>query len=226
MCGRYTYKLEWRQIVNLYRLTLPEEPPEKLRPSYNVAPTDVMAIIRPAGNGRELVMAGWGLVPFWLKAGQLGKPAYATINARSDKVQTAPTFREPFRKRRCLVPATGWYEWQKIDTKTRKPFHFQPTATPFAFGGVYDVWKGDGGKAVVSFSIVTTEAAPAIRPYHDRMPLVLADGQFDDWMRGPSEMAAAMMRPYGGEIDAWEVSGSVGNVKNNAPELMDPVALL
>jgi SOS response associated peptidase (SRAP) len=73
MCGRYTYKLTWAEIVKLYRLTLPEEPPERLKPSYNVCPTDVMPIIRPAGNGRELVIAGWGLVPFWLKPEQLGQ---------------------------------------------------------------------------------------------------------------------------------------------------------
>ena len=113
MCGRYTHLLIWSQIVELYRLTLPDEPKE-LTPSYNVAPTHVMPIIRPARNGRELVMAGWGLVPFWLKLDQLGKQPYSTINARDDRVQTAPTYREPFKKRRCLVPASGWYEWQKI----------------------------------------------------------------------------------------------------------------
>jgi putative SOS response-associated peptidase YedK len=111
MCGRYTYKLTWAEIVNLYRLTLPEEPPERLKPSYNVCPTDVMPIIRPAGNGRELVMAGWGLVPFWLKPEQLGQKPFATINARSDRIQTSPVYREPFKKRRCIVPTSGWYEW-------------------------------------------------------------------------------------------------------------------
>ena len=94
MCGRYTYKLTWTEIVELYRLTLPEEQPESLKPNWNVAPTHVMPIIRPAGNGRELVMAGWGLVPFWLKPDQLGKLPYSTINARDDRVQTAPTYRE------------------------------------------------------------------------------------------------------------------------------------
>ena len=86
-------------------------------------------------------MAGWGLVPFWLKPDQLSKQPYATINARSDRIETAPAYREPFKKRRCIVPATGWYEWQKTGAKTKKPFHFQPKATPFAFGGVFDVWK-------------------------------------------------------------------------------------
>lgn len=226
MCGRYTYKLTWEDIVRLYRLTLPDEPPELLRPSYNVAPTHAMPIIRPAGNGRELLLAGWGLVPFWLKPDQLGKQPYSTINARSERIQSAPTFREPFKKRRCLVPATGWYEWQKLSAKAKKPFHFQPSDGPFAFAGVYDVWKGDGDKAVTSFAIVTTAAAPATAAYHDRMPLVLGESQFEDWMRGPPELAAEMMKPYAGPIDVWEVSSDVGAVRNNRPELMQRVALV
>ena len=104
MCGRYTHLLTWEKIVNLYWLTLPEEEPKGLAPNYIVAPTHVMPIIRPAGNGRERVMAIWGLVPFWLKPQELGKQPYSTINARADRIQTAPTYREPFKKRRCLVP--------------------------------------------------------------------------------------------------------------------------
>ena len=224
MCGRYTYKLSWAEIVKLYRLTLPDEPPERLRPNYNVAPTQVMPIIRPAGNGRELLLAGWGLVPFWLKPERLGQQPYATINARSDRIQTAPTYREPFKKRRCLVPASGWYEWQKTGAKTKRPFHFGPRSVPFAFGGVYDVWNADGKSTITSYAIVTTAAAPDTLEYHDRMPLVLEESQFDDWMRGPPELAAGMMKPYAGKIDIWEVSAEVGNVRNNRPELMDRLA--
>jgi putative SOS response-associated peptidase YedK len=224
MCGRYTYKLSWEQIVSFYRLTLPETPPEGLRESYNVAPTQVMPIIRPSGNGRELVQAKWGLIPFWTKADQVSKQGYSTINARSDRVQTAPTYRESFKTRRCLVPATGWYEWRKLDAKTKQPYHFQPKAQPFAFGGIYDVWKGDGKSSIVSFSIVTTAAAPSAAKYHDRMPLVLEEGQFEDWMRSPPELAAPMMKPYVGEVEIWPVPTAVGNVRNNTPELMERVA--
>jgi putative SOS response-associated peptidase YedK len=120
MCGRYTLNKTFGGIVDLYRLTLPEEEPKgpegkpMVSPNYNVAPTTVMPIIRPAGNGRELVMAGWGLIPFWMKPEELKRPLYSTINARSDRIATAPTYREPFRNRRCIVPTTGWHEWQKI----------------------------------------------------------------------------------------------------------------
>ena len=227
MCGRYTYKLTWQQIVNLYRLTMPDAEPEKLRPNYNVAPTTVMPIIRPSGNGRELVMAGWGLIPFWLKPENLSKQPYSTINARAETIQTAPTYREPFKTRRCLVPATGWYEWQDMGKgKKKKPIHMQPKSAPFAFAGVWDVWKGDGGAGLTSFSIVTTNAAPSVNAYHNRMPVVLDDSQFDDWMRSTPERAATLMQPYAGGIDAWEVSADVGNVRNNQVDLPDPVALL
>jgi putative SOS response-associated peptidase YedK len=226
MCGRYTHLLTWSQIVELYRLTLPEEPPEQLKANYNVAPTNVMPIVRPAGNGRELVMAGWGLVPFWLKPDQLGKQPYSTINARGDRIQTAPTYRDPFKKRRCLVVASGWYEWQKLTPKSKRPIHFQPKATPFAFAGVWDTWSADGKAGITSFSIVTTDAAPSTAKVHDRMPVILEESQFDDWMRGPTELAAEMMRPYAGAIEQWEVGPEVGNVRNNKPELLDRVGLL
>lgn len=226
MCGRYTFNYTFSQIVGLYRLTLPDEEPEQVKASFNVPPTTVMPIIRPAGNGRELIMAGWGLIPFWMKADQLEKQAFTTFNARGDRIQEAPTFRESFKQRRCLVPATGWYEWQKVNSKTKRPFHFRPKAEPFAFAGVYDVWKADGGKAITSFSIVTTDAAPSIVKYHHRMPVVLDESQFDDWIRSPPERAADMMKPYAGEIEAWEVDGAVGNVRNNRPELMERAALL
>ena len=232
MCGRYTLNMTFGGIVGLYRLTLPEDEPKDRNgkpmcgPNYNVAPTTVMPIIRPAGNGRELVMAGWGLIPFWMKPEELSRPLYSTINARSDRIATAPTYREPFKQRRCIVPTTGWYEWQKINAKTKKPFHFKPKAEPFAFAGVYDVWNADGKSSITSFSIVTTDAAPSTAKYHDRMPLILDENQFDDWMRAPAEEAAKMMRPYGGALDIWEVSPDVGNVKNNRQGLMERSALL
>ena len=181
-----------------------------------------MPIIRPAGNGRELIMARWGLVPFWSKPEQAAKPSYSTINARADRVQTAPAYREAFKTRRCLIPTTGWYEWQKIDAKTKRPHHFRPKAEPSAFGGVHDIWKG-GGKVIASYSIITTAAAPSTAEYHDRMPLVLEEGQFEDWMREPPERAAVMMEPYAGAIDVWQVPADVGNVRNNRPDLMERV---
>ena len=97
---------------------------------------------------------------------------------------------------------------------------------PWGAGIVYDVWKGDGGKAITSFAIVTTEAAPSVAQYHNRMPVVLDDSQFDGWVRDTPDQAAALMKPYAGAIEAWEVGAEVGNVRNNQPELMERVGLL
>jgi len=139
--------------------------------------------------------------------------------------QTAASYREPFKQRRCLVLASGWFEWQKLDAKKKRPIHMRPAATPFAFAGVYDVWKCANSPAITSFAIVTTDAAPSVAQYHNRMPVVLDDGQFDDWMRGTPDQAAAMIKPYGGDVEAWEVGPEVGNVRNNRPELMERVAV-
>lgn len=141
-------------------------------------------------------------MPFWRSRISSGNRPAARSTLGSDRDQTAPTYREPFKKRRCLVPATSWYEWQGIDAKAMKPHHFQPLAKPFAFAGVWDVWKGDGQEPTTSFSIVTTSPAPSTAQYHDRMPVVLEKSQFEDWMRGPPELAAEMMEPYGGEMRA------------------------
>jgi putative SOS response-associated peptidase YedK len=148
------------------------------------------------------------------------------IDPAGSTIQTAPTYREPFKKRRCLVPASGWYEWQDLGKgKKKRRIHMRPKAQPFAFAGVWDVWKGNGGPSVTSFAIVTTNAAPSVSAYHTRMPVVLDDSQFDEWMRATPDQAAKLMQPYAGGIDAWEVSSDVGNVRNNRPDLPEPVAL-
>jgi putative SOS response-associated peptidase YedK len=227
MCGRFTHRLTWQDIVNLYRLTLPRQSPPGLAPTFNAAPTQILPIIRPLGrkpeDGRELVMAGWGLIPYWIK--DLGARAYSTINARADSIRDKPSYRQSFERRRCLVPATGWYEWQEVGARRKRPLHMSPTASPWAFAGIWDVWRGDGGPGVLSFAIVTTDAAPGIRQYHPRMPVILEERQFETWMRGTPDEAASLMVPYPGDIDAWEVTAAVGDPRNNRPELLHRVAM-
>ncbi|TXL72574.1 SOS response-associated peptidase [Vineibacter terrae] len=221
MCGRYTHALTWSDIVRLYELTLPEVGPREHRQTWNAAPTQPLPIIRPIeGGGRELIIAGWGLIPGWLK--NLDEKAVSTINARAESVRDKPTFRQSFERRRCLVPATGWYEWQKVGPKKR-PIYMRATAEPFAFAGIWDRWAGNGGPGFISYAIVTTDAAPSVSAYHHRMPVVLEAAQFDQWMRGTPDEAAALMRPYAGALEAWEVSARVNGPKLNDPDLMRPV---
>jgi putative SOS response-associated peptidase YedK len=124
------------------------------------------------------------------------------------------------------VPATGWYDWKKSGAERQRPYYFRPAAKPLAFAGIWDVWKDDGGSALLSFAIVTTGAAPSVQPYHHRMPLILEATMFQQWMLGMPNEAAALMVPYGGAIEAWEVGADVSNVRNNRPELMERVGLL
>lgn len=223
MCGRYTHNLTWGDIISLYRLTLPDAAPAQAKPTWNAAPTQPLPIVRPTadGSGRELVIAGWGLIPHWLK--NLDGKAVSTINARAESVRDKPTFRQSFERRRCLVPATGWYEWQPVGGKKR-PIYMQ-ARTPFAFAGIWDRWSGPGMPGIESFAIVTTDAAASVSMYHHRMPVVLEPDQWDRWMLGTPDEAAELMRPYAGDIEAWEVAARVGSPKFNDPDLIKPVAM-
>jgi len=151
----------------------------------------------------------------------------AGLQHYAETIRTKLAFKQPFERRRCLVPATGWYEWQDLGKgKKKRPIHMCAKSKPFAFAGVWDVWKGDGGPGVTSFTIVITDPTPSIAQYHDRMPVLFEESQFDEWMRGTPDHAAALMVPYAGAIKAWEVSADVGSPRNNRPGLLDRVGLV
>ena len=227
MCGRFTYKLSWEDVVRLYRLTAPKVPPSNFEPNYNVAPTQIRPIVRPiapgeAEGGRELAMAKWGLIPFFSKDGKAG---YSTINARAETLVTSNLYKQPFAKRRCLIPTSGWYEW-KHEGEHKQPYFIKPKGDDgFAFAGVWDCWKPKGeGAAVESFSIVTTAAAPAIAHLHDRMPRVLQPDEFAGWIEGDAEQAKSLLPVSQAEFEYWPVDKRVGNVRNNGPELIEPLS--
>lgn len=220
MCGRYTYKLSWREVVELYRLTAPKVPPSNFEPNYNVAPTQIRPIVRPIDGGRELIMAKWGLIPFFSKD---GKSSYTTINARAETVRTSGMYKQSFAKRRCLIPTSGWYEW-KHEGEHKLPHFIRPKAEGFAFAGLWDRWvPKDGGNPVESFTIITTEAHPSIAKLHDRMPRVLLPEQFEQWTGADPEAAATLLNVVQCEFEYWQVDKRVGSVKNNGPELIEPL---
>jgi putative SOS response-associated peptidase YedK len=192
MWGRYTCELDWGEVVGRYQLTLPKTPPDGLRPTYNAAPTQVLPMIRPKDDGRELSLARWGLF------------VDDTISADAETIRDNPTIRDSFIKRRCIVPATGWYEWKDINVERQGPYYFRPTAKPLAFAGIWDIRNDDGGSALLSFAIVTT----------DGLPVVLEATKFQQWMLGMPNEAAALMVPYAGAIEVREVGAEVGNLKN------------
>lgn len=197
-----------------------------LAPSYNVAPTDFQPIVRLDRDGqRELTVMRWGLVPYWAKNSKIG---FSTINAKSETVTTSPTFREAMKRRRCLVPAEWFYEWQKIDGKAKQPYAISlRDDSLFAFAGLWERWRDKAKDQVIeTYTILTVDPNELLEPIHDRMPVILAPKDYQRWLEPgePTHLPTDLLRPYPAEeMKAWKVGSAVGNVRNNAPELLAPI---
>ena len=202
-----------------------EPPPDNLQPRYNIAPSQEVLIVRlSAHGGRKAVRLRWGLVPSWAKD---TTRAARCINARAETVDTLPTFRDAFKKRRCLVLASGFYEWRKVTAKEKQPRYITARdGRPMAFAGLWERWTPkDGGQPVETFAIITTAANALLSPLHDRMPVVLDEAKQAIWLgeqnAAPSELKA-MLQPYPPErMQVWPVDKRVGNVKNDDPALIE-----
>jgi putative SOS response-associated peptidase YedK len=196
--------------------------------SYNIAPQSVQPVVRlnPGSGSREFVLQRWGLVPFWAKDAKLG---YSTFNARAEEAARKPAFREALKKRRCLVPADAFYEWQKIDAKTKQPFAIAlKSGDPIAFAGLWESWQPAEGPPLETFTILTTGPNEIMKPIHNRMPVILEPGDYAHWLApgDPEKPPVELLRPFPAEkMRAWPVSNRVGNVCNNTPELIDRIRL-
>jgi putative SOS response-associated peptidase YedK len=175
---------------------------------------------------RELTIMRWGLVPFFAKDAKI---AYSTINARAETVATSPVFREPMRRRRCLVPADFFLEWKKIDAKTKQPYAIAlQDNSLFAFAGLWDTWKDKAtGQDIDTYTVITTDPNEMIRglSIHDRMPVILHRQDYERWLAPavPSQLPIDLLKPFSaGQMKAWKVDAAVGNVRNNSPELLAP----
>jgi putative SOS response-associated peptidase YedK len=167
----------------------------------------------------------WGLVPFWSKD---GKASYSTINARAETVPTSATYREAFKRRRCLVPADLFYEWQKVDAKTKQPYAIAlKDGDLFAFAGLWETWKDKlTGETKETYTVITTDPNEVMEPLHNRMPVVLAPNDYERWMApaDPAKLPVDLLRPYPAEeMTAWKVSAAVGNVRNNEASLTERI---
>ncbi len=223
MCGRYTQLMSWRELVELYRLT-DDQPALNIPARYNVAPTQQVPIIRVMEDGeRRLAMVRWGLVPFWAKDLKIG---YKMINARAETVAEKPSFRNAFRKRRCLVPASGFYEW-KGQAGEKQPYYITLKDGPMTFAGLWGSWKDPkSGDKIESCTIIVTRANALCAKIHDRMPVILAPNDVDPWLYRESEHEnlQALLEPYLDRLMiAYPVSKAVGNVRNDEPDLIEPV---
>jgi putative SOS response-associated peptidase YedK len=197
-------------------------------PSYNAAPQTFQPVVRlDAETGeRELTVMRWGLVPHWAKD---AKMAFNTINAKAETITTSPTYREAMKRRRCLVPADFFFEWKKLDAKTKQPYAIAMNdAALFAFAGLWDSWKDkETGKALETFTVITTDPNELMKPIHNRMPVILHRQDYTRWLKlgEPANLPVDLLRPYPAEeMKAWQVGNDVGNVRNNRPELIEPIA--
>lgn len=220
MCGRYTLSAPAETLSEQFDLpAIPD-----LFPRYNIAPTQEVAAVRHAEHGgRELVKLRWGLIRSWADSPAIG---VGMINARSETVASKPAFRSAFRKRRCLIPADDFFEWQKLGTQ-KQPFLFRlRDGKPFAFAGLWECWH-QGDQVIESCTILTTEANEVVRPLHERMPVILPTSANEVWLDPVQrpETLRPLLRGYSSEeMLAYPVSKHVNSPRNDDAECIRSVA--
>jgi putative SOS response-associated peptidase YedK len=248
MCGRFVSarkRLELLEEFGVERDRVATSPDPEPEPDYNVAPTKrVFAVLeRPAADeepqARELRVMRWGLVPFWAKDASGGG---RLINARAETVAVKPAFRRAFAKRRCILPADGYYEWQAVSEEGKKRkqpyFIYRTDGGALAFAGIYELWRdeavpsdavlADPGHAWLwTAAIITTQATDDVGQIHDRMPMVIARDHWADWLdpgnTEPGQLQATMVPAMAGGLTSHPVSAAVNFVRNNGPDLISPV---
>jgi len=224
MCGRYALTTPPQVLAVLFQLW------EQARPllvRYNVAPTqEAPVVLQDAAGRRSTVTMRWGLVPFWAKDLSIGN---RLINGRCETVTEKPAFREAFKRRRCIVPATGFYEWQKLPAGRKQPFFIhRADDQPLAFGGVWESWRDPTtGNDVRTFTILTTPACEQLKSLHDRMPLILEPEDFARWLDSSMQDASALrdlLKPAAdGVLNMHPVSSRVNSPKNDDSALVQRV---
>jgi putative SOS response-associated peptidase YedK len=223
MCGRFTVKATWAGLVALYRLTM-DAPSHNLRPRYNVCPTDPVDVVTAE---RQLVAMRWGLVPWWWNK-PLKELRMATFNARAETVETKPVFRDAFKRSRCLIPMSGYYEWQNTPGG-KQPWYFTATdgSSPLTAAGLWEEWKDrTTGERLKSCTVIVGEPNDFAAEIHDRMPVFLTEEQFAQWLSG--EAGAEYLKPAPNDyLQRCPVSKRVNSSKADAddPTLIDRVEL-
>jgi putative SOS response-associated peptidase YedK len=218
VCGRFTQSYTWRELVELYRLT---QPARNLRPRYNIAPTTAIDVMRLAETGPELVSMRWGLIPGWWK--KTAKEVPSTFNARVETVAQKPMFRSAFKRTRCIVPASGYYEWSKVDGGKQPYFISAADGALLSIAGLWDQWKDpDTGEAISSATLIVAAANDFTRCIHDRMP---GRQDHDAWLTGKASVE--LLRPAPNDLlHLWPVSKRVNasGRGDDDPGLIEPVA--
>jgi putative SOS response-associated peptidase YedK len=218
VCGRFALFASPELTAEYFALA---EPPA-LTAHYNVTPGQDIAAVRVDREGaRRLRALRWGLVPFWAKDATIGR---RLINARLDSLSSKPAFREALRRRRCLIPASGFYEWGVDPAGKKQPFFVRPRDEPLlAIAGLWERWRAEGGEPLETCVIVTTEANALLAPIHDRMPVVLTRAAQEVWLDSSSDVASiAELAANGPELEAWQVGTAVNDPRNDDERVIAP----
>lgn len=221
MCGRYTNATTWAQVHAFSQplgLVTPADDPE---PRYNIAPTETGWVIAATPQGGEARPMRWGLVPSWAKDVRLGA---SMINARLETAASKPAFRSAWKSRRCLVPASGYYEW-RLEDGIKQPYWIHPAdGDVLMFAGLWEHWRAADGQWLQSYAIITCAAVDPMCELHDRTPLMLRSALLDDWLHADGTAATALAQAAELPPLAWHrVGRAVGSVRNQGPQLIAPL---
>jgi putative SOS response-associated peptidase YedK len=218
MCGRYTLAASSDELVETFDVPPPDF---ELEPRYNIAPSQDVPVVGEDRRGRRMGLLTWGLVPGWM-----AEPGSGIINARAESVTEKPSFREAFERRRCLIPADGFYEWRR-EGEAKIPYWIHPPGGGLlSFAGIWERWSRPGSEPRHTFAILTTDASEDVAPVHDRMPVVIAAGDRDAWLDRSArpEAVTALLRPApAGSLVCREVSKRVNRPVDDDAGLIDGV---
>jgi putative SOS response-associated peptidase YedK len=218
MCGRFTQQFTWEEIYEAYNLVVPGIP--NLRPNWNVAPTQDVGVVLPEEGNLTYKPMRWGLVPGWAKDTKIG---YSLINARVESAAEKPSFRSAWKSRRCLIPASGWFEWKTVPSEgngkpAKQPYCMsRKDGAPLAFAGLWEHWGPDN---LLSCTILTRDASEGLRVLHDRVPLVLSGDDVSAWLGGEPPQIA---KDVDDTVQMFPVSPQMNKPSYNEPGCIKPL---
>ncbi|MCG7407586.1 SOS response-associated peptidase [Paenibacillus sp. ACRRX] len=225
MCGRYTLTITWEELLIYYEL---EEGPSIPchQPRYNIAPGQTAPALIHDGEKLKAGPLRWGLIPSWAKDDKMG---WRTINARAETLLEKPAFRQPFQRKRCLIPADSFYEWKLAPDGKKQPLRIVPAnGGLFSMAGLYDTWRNEQGEKISTFTVVTTTPNRAMEQVHDRMPVILGPEEAVIWLdRSVEEVdkLQRLLKPCPPEwLEMYAVDTKVGSVKNDSPECITAIS--
>ncbi|MEC1262959.1 SOS response-associated peptidase [Bacillus swezeyi] len=221
MCGRFTLFSEFDHIIARFAIDQMIAK-EEYTPSYNIAPSQQILAVINDGSKNRLGRLQWGFIPPWSKDEKIG---YNMINARAETLSEKPSFRKPLVSKRCIIPADGFYEWKRIDAKTKQPMRIKLKSNGlFSFAALWEKWQPANGKPVYTCTVITTKPNDLMKDIHDRMPVILNRDGEKEWLHPANqdiEYLESLLKPYpSDEMEAYEVADLVNSPKNNSPQLI------